>query len=306
VADHRHKRETEARRKPKALAVIGPLAVLATASAVTIGVVAIEPASSDLTPLGAASASMAGATSASDSGSTSASAPASASASAERSDAPLSRSDERVKASGFDDALPPAFMSKASITAAIKAAKKQLWTTDALNIWSQPGDRAKLLGELEAGKKVLVTGREMWGRTEIVLDRKARWVTDGYLADEKPPTLGGDCTNGTTVESGVSDHIVAVHNAVCANFPDITVYGTLRGGGGDHPLGRAVDIMVSGEEGWAVANFVRENASALGVSYVIFSQHIWSVQRSGEGWRGMASRGSTTANHYDHVHVSVY
>jgi hypothetical protein len=93
---------------------------------------------------------------------------------------------------------------------------------------------------------------------------------------------------------------------VCANFPAISVYGTLRGGGGDHPTGRAVDIMVSGEEGWAVANFVRENAAALGVSYVIYSQSIWSVERSGEGWRGMSNRGSDTANHYDHVHVSVF
>ena len=40
MADNRHKRETEARRKPKALAVIGPLAVLATASVVAIGVAA--------------------------------------------------------------------------------------------------------------------------------------------------------------------------------------------------------------------------------------------------------------------------
>ena len=43
MADHRHKRDTEARRKPKALAVIGPLAVLATASAVTIGVARRRP-----------------------------------------------------------------------------------------------------------------------------------------------------------------------------------------------------------------------------------------------------------------------
>ena len=51
MADHRHKRETKARRKPKALAVIGPLAVLATVSAVTLGVVAADPAASDLAPL---------------------------------------------------------------------------------------------------------------------------------------------------------------------------------------------------------------------------------------------------------------
>ena len=31
-----------------------------------------------------------------------------------------------------------------------------------------------------------------------------------------------------------------------------------------------------------------------------------SVQRGGEGWRGMSDRGSATANHYDHVHVSTF
>ena len=285
MADHRHKRETEARRKPKALAIIGPLAVLATASVVTIGVLGADPAASDLAPLTISS---------------------SLTASAERSEEPITRSENRVKATASRDLPPPAFMSKAAIKAAIKAATKQQWTTDELNIWNQPGDKAKLLGEIEAGKKVVVTGREMWGRTEIVIKGESRWVTDGYLSDDKPPTLGGDCTNGTSVEAGVSDSIKAVHNAVCANFPDISAYGTLRGGGGDHASGRAVDIMVSGEEGWAVANFVRENAAAFGVSYVIYSQSIWSVERSGEGWRGMSNRGSDTANHYDHVHVSVF
>ena len=81
-------------------------------------------------------------------------------------------------------------MSKPAITAAIKAAKKKQWTTDDLNIWNQPGDKAKQLGELEAGKKVLVTGREMWGRTEIVLKGESRWVTDGYLSDDKPIGVG--------------------------------------------------------------------------------------------------------------------
>ena len=58
--------------------------------------------------------------------------------------------------------------------------------------------------------------------------------------------------------------------------------------------------------GWQVADFVRAHYVELGVSYVIYSQHIWSVERGGEGWRAMSDRGSTTANHYDHVHVSTY
>ena len=77
-----------------------------------------------------------------------------------------------------------------------------------------------------------------------------------------------------------------MHEAVCAEFPEITTYGALRGGGGDHGSGRAVDIMVSGERGWQVAEFVRKYYSELGVSYVIYSQRIWSVERCGEGWRG--------------------
>ena len=64
--------------------------------------------------------------------------------------------------------------------------------------------------------------------------------------------------------------------------------------------------MVSVAAGWEVAEYVRANHAALGVSYVIYSQKIWSVQRSGEGWRGMSNRGSATANHYDHVHVTTY
>ena len=76
--------------------------------------------------------------------------------------------------------------------------------------------------------------------------------------------------------------------------------------GGDHPLGRAVDIMVSGAPGWDVAEYVRANYARLGVSYVIYAQKIWSVQRGGEGWRGMSDRGSVTANHSDHVHMSTY
>ena len=42
------------------------------------------------------------------------------------------------------------------------------------------------------------------------------------------------------------------------------------------------------------------------MSEVLYSQKIWTVQRSSEGWRSFSDRGSTTANHYDHVHVSVY
>ena len=248
MAQHRHKRDTEARRKPKALAVIGPLAVLATASAVSIGVLAAEPASSDLAP--------------------SAAAPASPSVSAER-DVPLTRAGSRFTTFATPD-VPAAFMSKAAIAAAIKSAKTKQWTTDDLNVWSQPGDKAQQLGELDAGKRVLVTGREMWGRTEIVLQGKARWVTDGYLSEDKPLGAGAGlsmapCPDGS-VESGLTDNAVYVYRSVCNAFPDITTYGGWSNHG-EHTSGRAIDIMVSDVAlGTAIAEFLRAHASELASS----------------------------------------
>ncbi|MEV1176625.1 lytic transglycosylase domain-containing protein [Nonomuraea sp. NPDC049784] len=86
-------------------------------------------------------------------------------------------------------------------------------------------------------------------------------------------------------------------------------------GGGEHPLGRACDFMLSkggvmpsaGEQarGDAIAAWVQANASRLGIYYIIWRRRIWNPSRSREGWRPMADRGSITENHFDHVHVSV-
>ena len=70
---------------------------------------------------------------------------------------------------------------------------------------------------------------------------------------------------------------------------------------------KARDIMTSDVElGTAIAEFLRAHASELHLFDVIWRQHIWTPVRASEGWRSMPSRGSATANHYDHVHVSVY
>ncbi|MEO8827702.1 hypothetical protein [Lapillicoccus sp.] len=118
---------------------------------------------------------------------------------------------------------------------------------------------------------------------------------------------GAPCAGGSAVESGLTPDAIRVHRAVCALFPSVRAYGGRSGSGGEHGSGHAVDIMIpSGGVGSQIAAWVRANATALGVSEVIWSQHIWTVQRSSEGWRAMSDRGSATANHYDHVHVTVY
>lgn len=283
MAQHRHKRETDARRKPRAATVAAPLAILATISTVGLGVLANDPVSDRLVASESAGASI----------------------SAPLRGEVVSRSNSRLDRK----ALQKAFNRNASrveTRAIVRAADTPRWTTAALNLWSGSGEAAEKLGEIDSGKKVLITGRSTKERVEIVVDGKARWVTAGYLSEEKPVAgIGGDCTNGSSVPSGVSANIRAVHQAVCAAFPELTSYGTFRSDG-EHSQGIAIDIMVSGSRGWEVAEFIREHYSELGVSYLIYAQKIWSVQRAGEGWRGMSNRGSATANHYDHVHVTTY
>ncbi len=82
----------------------------------------------------------------------------------------------------------------------------------------------------------------------------------------------------------------------------------------DHGLGRACDFMISSGSpsaaevnlGYSIANWATANAAETGIRYVIYRQHIWNIERNKEGWRQMENRGGLTANHYDHVHISVY
>ena len=46
--------------------------------------------------------------------------------------------------------------------------------------------------------------------------------------------------------------------------------------------------------------------TSLDINYVVWRQQIWNIQRAGEGWRFMADRGDDSANHINHVHISVF
>jgi Bacterial SH3 domain len=188
--------------------------------------------------------------------------------------------------------------------------------TTALNVRSGPTSDAAVLTVLDVGTKVAVTSTTDGEWVQIVHADELAWVNGDYLSETKPAeeteaTGGGisyaECESGSAVEVGLTPDAIRVHRAVCAEFPEVTSYGGVRSGGGDHSAGRALDIMVSSSSlGDAIAAFARENYQALGVSEVIWSQQIWTVERSSEGWRWMEDRGSATANHYDHVHVTVY
>lgn len=188
------------------------------------------------------------------------------------------------------------------------------FTTVDLNVRRAPSTSSKVLTVLDPGSKVKITDTVRNGFRQVLYDQDAAWLSADYLAKKKPEPeeqSGGistaPCQDGSAVESGLTPDAIRVHRAICARFPQVTGYGGVRSGdGGYHGTGQALDIMVSEPAGWEIARWVRANAAALGASEVIHAQHIWTVQRSSEGWRWMPDRGSSTANHYDHVHVSVY
>jgi hypothetical protein len=194
------------------------------------------------------------------------------------------------------------------------------WLTGELTLWTGPARSTDRLARLEKGDKVRATGLVLDGWAQVEHRGSLVWLRADGLAKHQPappaerstsaagvsaPVTGAPCPDGSAVESGLTTNAIKVYRAVCAAFPSVTSWGG-RSGSGDHGAGLALDIMVTGSAGDAIAEFVRGHAGELGVSYVIWSQRIWTVERSSEGWRYMSDRGSTTANHYDHVHVSVF
>lgn len=182
------------------------------------------------------------------------------------------------------------------------------WLTTATNLRTGPSALAKRLTTLPAHSEVAITNVREGAWIRIQWHEKPAWITTEYLTKVQPEVVDGalsmaPCASGSAVEAGLQPATIAVHRAVCAEFPQITRYGGL--GGGEHVGGYALDIMVGATGlGSQIAAFCVANASELGITDVIWAQRIWTAQRASEGWRPMADRGSPTANHWDHVHVS--
>jgi hypothetical protein len=199
------------------------------------------------------------------------------------------------------------------------------YATASLNVRTAPDRDSDVVAVVSAGTKLSVTVAVHDGFRFISYSGRGRWISNKYLSNDKPKvstTTGGSgssggsggggissapCPGDSAVESGLTPDAIRVHRALCARYPQISSFGGRRASSGFHGTGQAVDVMIaSSSVGWDIANWTRSNASKLGVSEVIYYQKIWTVQRSSEGWRPMEDRGSATANHYDHVHVSVY
>jgi uncharacterized protein YgiM (DUF1202 family) len=185
------------------------------------------------------------------------------------------------------------------------------YATAALNIRSTYTDRYRLITEVPRGTELKITGVVKNGRMQIIFDKAVRWVTAKHLSKYAPSAIP---SSWLAVESGLKPNAIKVHRAMRARFPQITVYGGVRPSViPDHEQGRALDAMIpnyrtaSGKAlGYEAAAWAKANARSLGINYVIWNQHIWNITRDSEGWRYMADRGSDSANHLNHIHITVF
>lgn len=119
-------------------------------------------------------------------------------------------------------------------------------------------------------------------------------------------------TDEMATDPGLSAHAARMKNFLGTKF-GVTAFSTYRAGDDDrtghgHSSGLAVDFMVDSAKGDELAAYLKANYAELGVYYVIWEQRYLMDQGSIYGpawtWNLMPDRGSATANHYDHVHVS--
>ena len=97
----------------------------------------------------------------------------------------------------------------------------------------EPAEAARQVGELTAGKQVLVTGRAAGGRAEVVVDGQValghrrlprrREARPGARPAGRRPVDGA--LPRRLVENGLTSGAVYVYRSVCHAFPQITSYG---------------------------------------------------------------------------------
>ncbi|MGI3785330.1 MAG: SH3 domain-containing protein [Janthinobacterium lividum] len=183
------------------------------------------------------------------------------------------------------------------------------YATADLTIRTTSGSDFTDLGDIPEGTKISITGVQENSRAQIIWDGAVRWVTAKYLTKTKPSSSGAS----PGVEKGLKPNALKVLAAVRKNWPQIkTIGGVHPDPLPDHPSGRALDLMLpsyksaAGKKlGHDLSRWLEARHTELGINYIIYDQHIWNEQRDREGWRPMAGRGSDSANHKNHVHVTV-
>ncbi|WP_161971564.1 SH3 domain-containing protein [Acidipropionibacterium jensenii] len=203
-----------------------------------------------------------------------------------------------------------------------------VYATSWVRVRAGASTSSAILGTLQAGNHVGTRGASVNGWTPVNYQGTNAWISSDYLSRTKPATSTGSngngssgsstptsswaalTANGSSGLSGLRPSAKGIVNRTITAFPQIrTIYGVRADSIADHPSGHAVDLMLprgsrDSALGQQIAAYFRAHAQELGVQYIMYNKQIWNISRDSEGWRAVADRGSETANHMDHVHIT--
>ncbi|TYB49051.1 coiled-coil domain-containing protein [Actinomadura chibensis] len=161
--------------------------------------------------------------------------------------------------------------------------------------------------QLQARKEAQQKMTELKKEIKDLLSRKSRITQLVKQYKPESPSVG---------MGGVTPRMLKVKNTIDLEEGPFPTIGCVRSTGDpqDHGTGHACDFMVTTGGTMATgsakalgdrtADYAIAHASALGIKYIIWRQRIYDLRSP--GWRSMENRGGVTANHYDHVHISVF
>ena len=121
------------------------------------------------------------------------------------------------------------------------------------------------------------------------------------------PTTG----NAIPTDPNLQPQAEAFRQEIAAKFGITNIGGYREGDPEDHGKGLAVDVMVptNSELGDQVAQYAIDNMDRAGISYIIWKQQFYmpvnNIYGPANTWNQMPDRGGDTANHNDHVHISL-
>ncbi|MEV0397808.1 coiled-coil domain-containing protein [Polymorphospora rubra] len=191
--------------------------------------------------------------------------------------------------------------ARAAIDNEIREQKKQLATMD-----QRKKQAERALAEAGSGQSSSgVQGSGSGSPAAKPAPRNANGSWPSESCSIKDPTTSGCITPRT---------LHALNQAKAAGY---TRYVSCfrSGGSGEHPKGRACDfaaqkggfggVATGGDRTYGnnLAAYYVNNASRLGVLYVIWFKQIWLP---GSGWRAYQGGGDPSSDHTNHVHLSVY
>ena len=192
-----------------------------------------------------------------------------------------------------------------------------------VTLYREHGDWAAAL-EAYGGREVPIVPVGGSGQT-FAAAVQAQWETykaqfggagPGVPVGSGPVAPKGD-TSPFTEEPGlppVTQRMLAEIIPMFGRGYDTFCFGQ-RDGPSDHPSGHACDFVMSSPlgtmptpeylaHGWALCNYLIDNADRLRVKYVIWQKRIWELGEWDDYRR--YSNGNLTEDHYDHVHLSLY